>query len=301
MSIRKTIISFVIPIGFLAACTPVVPPELANARRAYTQAMQGPAAQAAPAELHKAKESLDDAERAFHDDAKAQKTLDLAYVAERKAQTADAIGSTEQERQARLAAERDYVSAQGQALGQARGDLNKTKEQLAQAERDRQSQNQALGSERSAREAAEKKAADAEQRAKEAQDSLAKLAMVKQEERGMVITLSGSVLFASNKSELLPDAQQRLDQVASALMATKERHIVIEGYTDSRGSDDHNVELSRRRAEAVRQYIVSKGYEGDLVTAAGMGKAKPIADNSSAEGRANNRRVEIVVQKQKND
>jgi outer membrane protein OmpA-like peptidoglycan-associated protein len=288
MTVTKKILSIVAPAAFLAACTPVVPPELANARRAYQQAMQGPAATSAPSELHKAKESLDAAEQAFADSPKAQRTLDLAYVAERKAETADAIGATEQNRQARLSAEREYVKTQGVALGNARNELNMSREQLAQAERDRAAQAQELGTERNARMAAE-------QRAKEAQDSLAKLAMVKQEERGMVITLSGSVLFASNKAELLPEAQTRLDQVAQALMATKERKIVIEGYTDSRGSDDHNLDLSRRRAEAVRNYIVSRGYEGDLVTAEGMGKARPVADNTSAEGRANNRRVEIVV------
>lgn len=301
MTDTNKILSIVFPVALLGACTPVVPPELANARRAYQQAMGGPAAQTAPAELHKAKASLDAAEQSFSDSPKSQRTLDLAYVAERTAETADAIGATEQSRQARLGAERDYVKVQGQALGSARENLNKTREQLAQADRDRTVSEQALGSERSARADAERKAAEAEQKAKEAQESLAKLAMVKQEDRGLVITLSGSVLFASNKSDLLPEAQQRLDQVASALMATKERKLVIEGYTDSRGSDSMNLELSRRRAEAVRNYIVSRGYDGDLVTFTGMGKARPVADNSSAEGRANNRRVEIVVQKNKND
>ena len=301
MTVTNKILSIVVPVALLGACTPIIPPELANARRAYSQAMQGPAAQAAPSELHKAKEALDEAEHAFSDSPKAQRTLDLAYVAERKAETADAIGATEQSKNARLGAERDYVKVQGQALGEARGQLNKTREQLALTEKDRQAQEAALGTERSARADAERKAADAEARAKEAQDNLAKLAMVKQEDRGMVITLSGSVLFASNKSDLLPEAQRRLDQVASALMATKERKIVIEGYTDSRGSENMNLDLSRRRAEAVRNYIVSRGYDGDLVTFTGMGKARPIADNGSAEGRANNRRVEIVVQKNKND
>ncbi len=294
-------LSIVIPLGLLGACTPVVPPELADARRAYTQASQGPAAQVAPAELHKARESLDEAEGAFSGHPKAQKTRDLSYVAERNAEKADAIGHTEQSRQARLQAERDYGTVQGQLLGQARGDLTRTKDQLAQ-------QSQALGSERQARTAAEQAKMDAdnarmsaEQRAAAAEaaaaDALAKLAAVKQDERGMVITLSGSVLFASDKSELLPDARTRLDQVANALMATKERHIVVEGFTDSRGSDAHNQDLSKRRAESVRQYVVSRGYNGDLITSEGMGKASPVADNASAEGRANNRRVEIVVKK----
>ncbi len=127
------------------------------------------------------------------------------------------------------------------------------------------------------------------------QDALAKLAAVKEEARGLS-SLSGSVLFASDQAVLLPEAQTRLDQVAQALLANKERTIIVEGYTDSRGSDDHNLDLSRRRAEAVRSYLTSRGYEPDRISARGMGKDSPVASNSTAEGRANNRRVEIVIQ-----
>ncbi len=292
----KMKLAFLLPLGLAAACTPVVPPELANARRAYEQASRGPASQAAPAELHKAKESLDEAERAFDNSPKAQKTRDLAYIAERKAELADAIGAGEKAKQARNANEQDFVKTQSQVIGQARGEIARNKEAMA-------AQSQALGSERQARSAAEQKAMEADQRAQEsdarakaAQEALAKLAMVKQEERGLVITLSGSVLFASDKAELLGGARSRLDQVAAALLATKERRIVVEGYTDARGSDTHNLDLSRRRAEAVRAYIVSKGYEPDMITAQGLGKDRPVADNASAEGRANNRCVEIIIQ-----
>ncbi|MCA1664443.1 MAG: OmpA family protein [Myxococcales bacterium] len=112
----------------------------------------------------------------------------------------------------------------------------------------------------------------------------------------MVITLSGSVLFPSDQSNLLAEAQTKLNQVADALMTTKERNIVIEGHTDSRGSDSHNVDLSQRRAEAVRTYLVSRGYPSERIQAHGIGKSRPATSNDSAEGRANNRRVEIIVQ-----
>ena len=124
--------------------------------------------------------------------------------------------------------------------------------------------------------------------------------MVKEDERGMVITLSGSVLFASDQATLLPEAQTKLSQVADALMSTKERNIVVEGFTDSRGSSSHNMDLSQRRAEAVRGFIISRGYEADKMQAHGIGKDRPMASNDSAEGRANNRRVEIIVQPAKN-
>jgi outer membrane protein OmpA-like peptidoglycan-associated protein len=284
-----------IPLALLSACSPVVPPELADARRAYSQAQQGPAAQLAPADLHKARESLDQAERAFNDDPRAQRTRDLAYVAERKSEEAGALGQREAAHQSRLASERQYGATQGALLGQARGDLQQSQAQLQQQQLQLQQDQQQLGSEQQARTAAEQRAAAAEMRAKDVQEQLAKLALVKQDDRGMVITLSGSVLFASNQAVLLPEAQTRLDQVAQALLATKEKKLVIAGYTDSRGKDSYNLDLSRRRAEAVRSYIVSRGYEADLVSAEGMGPANPVADNTSAEGRANNRRVEIVV------
>ncbi|MDZ7767325.1 MAG: OmpA family protein [Melioribacteraceae bacterium] len=124
--------------------------------------------------------------------------------------------------------------------------------------------------------------------------ALAKLA-AKEEERGLVITLSGSVLFASNESVLMPAAQNKLNEVANALLESKERRITIEGHTDSQGSSSHNMDLAQKRAEAVRSYIISRGYSSDLIYAQGIGEGRPIADNNSAEGRANNRRVEIVI------
>ena len=112
----------------------------------------------------------------------------------------------------------------------------------------------------------------------------------------MVITLSGSVLFASNKSELLPAAQTRLNDVANALNRQDAgSNIVVEGHTDSQGAAKYNQALSQRRAQSVRDYLVARGIASDRVTAQGFGLTRPIADNETAEGRANNRRVEIVV------
>jgi outer membrane protein OmpA-like peptidoglycan-associated protein len=78
-------------------------------------------------------------------------------------------------------------------------------------------------------------------------------------------------------------------------MATKERRLTVEGHTDSQGSSNSNQSLSQRRADAVRSYLISRGYPGDLIQAQGIGEDRPVADNNSAEGRANNRRVEIIV------
>jgi outer membrane protein OmpA-like peptidoglycan-associated protein len=138
---------------------------------------------------------------------------------------------------------------------------------------------------------------DAELVAANALADLAKLAAVKEEERGLVITLSGSVLFASNESTLLPAAQNRLNKVADALMVTKQKQLIIEGFTDSQGSSEYNLALSQRRADTVRSYLISRGYSSALIHTRGIGEERPVSDNNSAEGRANNRRVEIVVER----
>jgi outer membrane protein OmpA-like peptidoglycan-associated protein len=126
---------------------------------------------------------------------------------------------------------------------------------------------------------------------------LQKIAAVKQEPRGMVITLSGEVLFASNQSTLLPSAVAKLDEVADALTkGNPDANLTVEGHTDSQGQHDYNMLLSQRRADAVKSQLVSHGVAADRIKTVGIGPDRPIADNKSAEGRANNRRVEIVVE-----
>ncbi len=268
--------------GLLVGCAAsITPTELINARLAYQQASKGQAAQLVPAELHKAQAALAIAEKSFQDEPESFRTRDLAYVADRKAKMAEALANSAAEKAATEKANKDYQAAQTEIL-------KNTKEDLAASERSDLLKTEQLAAEQKAR-------LEAENRAAKAQADLAKLAAVKEEARGLVITLSGSVLFASNKSELLPAAQNRLNQVADALLATKERKLVVEGHTDSQGSFSHNQELSQQRADAVRSYLISRGYPTDLIQAQGIGENRPVADNSSAEGRANNRRVEIIV------
>ena len=97
------------------------------------------------------------------------------------------------------------------------------------------------------------------------------------------------------KYELLPIAQSKLDDVAKALKEQGFKAILVEGHTDSRGSAKMNEELSLQRAEAVRAHLISRGIPSDKIKAVGIGPARPIASNDTAEGRANNRRVELVV------
>jgi outer membrane protein OmpA-like peptidoglycan-associated protein len=138
---------------------------------------------------------------------------------------------------------------------------------------------------------------DSEKRTAAALAELAKIAAVKEEDRGLVVTLSGNVLFRSAKSTLLPSAKVKLDQVSNALLSIRARRLIVEGHTDSQGSEAYNQGLSQRRADAVRDYLVQRGYPADLIQTRGMGEGSAIANNASPEGRANNRRVEIVIER----
>ena len=286
-----------------AGCATVPPPvELTTARTSYARASSGPAVQLLPAELHKAKIVLDAAETSFADEKASQKTIDLAYIADRTIQTVEVQARTVLVTQTIAKTKQDYQDKQAASAKKTQATLVKTRLQLTDSQAGQAKQAAALGVEHAARQEADTKAAASEQRALDseqktiaANEALAKLA-AKDDERGMVITLSGGVLFRSNDAQLLPAAQTKLDEVAVALL-TNGRPVSIEGYTDSKGSQSRNIDLSQRRAESVRSYLITRGLPADRVVAKGMGPDRPIADNTSAEGRANNRRVEIVVSK----
>jgi OmpA-OmpF porin, OOP family len=104
-----------------------------------------------------------------------------------------------------------------------------------------------------------------------------------------------AVDFEFNSTQLTAPAQHTLDEVAAALLTQPELHIEVQGHTDSIGTDSYNLGLSQRRADAVKAYLVNRGLSASSLTAKGFGKAKPIAGNDTAEGRAQNRRVAFEV------
>lgn len=278
----------------IAGCgSPAIPRELADARTAYAQAQTSPATSLTPAELLDARQALDRAEKAFEDDPESQETRDLAYIAQRRAQRAQALGSIAYATRQISQAQRDFVAAQGQLQQRTEAQLQQTRQQ-AQSDKQQMSQQLATGREQLAAERTAR--VEAERRAKEAMANLARIASVKEEARGTVISLSGAVLFASAQSSLLPIAQDKLNQVANALKENPNQTILIEGHTDSRGSATVNDALSLQRAQAVRDYLISRGIPAERVRAVGIGSARPLADNATPEGRANNRRVEIIVE-----
>jgi len=275
--ISKTLLSLLLAGAPLMGCaSSQAPKELVDARAAYNRAENGYAKELSPASLHDARRALDGAESTFADDGDTTLTRDEAYIAMRKAELADTDGSTQHyQRELRAAKERSS-SAQAKNAEKTQAELVQTKQQL--------------NDESSARKAAEVRAQQAL-----ANLAAANAAAVKQEPRGTVITLSGNVLFASGKSVLLPGAQSSLDQVAAALK-DQDSKLLIEGHTDARGNEQSNMQLSKARAEAVGSYLATRGVAAERIMTNGLGPSRPVADNASAEGRANNRRVEIVVQ-----
>jgi outer membrane protein OmpA-like peptidoglycan-associated protein len=256
----------------LGGCASQPPPELKNARTAYQEAAQSQGAMLAAPDVYEAKKSLEVAERAFADDGDEPETRDLAYVADRKALIARSKGNTALAMQQQRAAMAEADRLKEQQAVATREQLGQKKEELARSQAQ-------LDSERQAR-----------------QDELSKIQglTTKQDERGLVMTISGSVLFTTGKSELLPTAQKRLGEVANALKDTP-RSLTVIGHTDSTGTEQKNQVLSQRRAEVVRTFLITHGIAEDRVEAQGVGEHQPIASNKSAEGRANNRRVEIIM------
>jgi len=273
-----------------AGCAATIPRELRDARSAYNQAAEDPATlQKTPAKLYEAREALTVAERSFNEDGDTPETRDRAYIALRKAQLATVLARTEVQRERAAHAKDAAREARDEKAAQTQEELARTKAALAAEQTESAAAQQQLEAERARRD-------EAERRATQAISALAKVASVKQETRGTVVTLSGSVLFASGKSKLLPAASSRLRQVADALVAgDPDSTFVVEGHTDSTGSPDRNQRLSEDRARAVRDFLVSRGVPADRIEAQGMGSTQPVADNSTPEGRANNRRVEIVI------
>lgn len=121
--------------------------------------------------------------------------------------------------------------------------------------------------------------------------------VVKEEPRGLLVNLSSNVLFASEKAVLKKEAAASLDETIDLLNTYPANKVLIEGYTDSTGDKKKNLKLSYDRAKAVYSYLVKKGIKADRLTAVGYGAKNPIATNKTAVGRAQNRRVNIIILK----
>ena len=249
---------------FLAACaaTPPAGPELAQARASYEAARADPEVPAqAGAELELAARALAEAERAPPGE-----RAHRAYLAEQRSriarELAHARAAERQSQEARLRETeeaRDRAQARAKEIEEAR-DLN---DRLSAQLRRLQAQ-------------------VAELQARET-------------ERGWILTLAGDLLFDAGNAAIKPGGRRALGNLARFMREHAERKIVIEGFTDDRGSPQANQRLSERRAAAVRDVLVREGIEPERIAAHGFGGAYPVASNSDAAGRQLNRRVEILI------
>jgi len=129
---------------------------------------------------------------------------------------------------------------------------------------------------------------------KQAQE-LQQVANARRTESGILVDLKSSLLFSTDSAVLKPAAVEQLARLGDILAKYPDDRIRIQGHTDSTGSAAHDEELSLRRAEAVRDVLASRGVNPRQMLVEGVGAARPIADNSTAEGRAENRRVELYI------
>jgi len=112
---------------------------------------------------------------------------------------------------------------------------------------------------------------------------------------GIKVTFQSGILFDVNKSDLRPEAQVELTKLASVLSKYDDTNILLEGHTDSDGSDEYNLTLSERRARAVQAFLAQQGVMTTRMTVMGYGESQPVADNSTTLGKQANRRVEVAI------
>ncbi len=204
--------------------------------------------------------------------------------------------AAERERE-RLAADeaRSAGAAETDAARREAAEQRRRAEQL-EAEREREAE---------ARRAAEEQAASASARADAAEQRMAaalrdldrligNITSVRESERGLVVTL-GQGLFATGQYTLSAQARSEVGRIAAVLTQYPERSISLEGHTDAVGSEESNQILSEQRAESVRAALIAEGVDPDRTDVFGYGESRPIATNTTASGRAENRRVEIVI------
>jgi len=257
--------------------------------RAKLTALQGDATLATRAPV-----AIKDAETAVTQAEIPQPDLALAahrvYIADRKVDTAAALAQTKFAEAERVALNEQSEKARLDARTHE-ADLAKSDAETARAESE--SQKVAATTARSDADTAQLATNAAQQQASELQRQL-EILQARPTDRGLVLTL-GDTLFATGKSELKSGATANLDRLGAFMTEYPQRTAAIEGFTDSMGSEEYNQDLSQRRADSVKRYLVGQGVETARLSSAGRGENAPVADNESAAGRQQNRRVEVVI------
>ncbi len=233
-----------------------------------------------------------DAEAAKRDAEQAQ--AQASEDARRRAEAEQARAQAEQQ-QAALQAQQEQAQDQAAAAQMAADDaqrkLQEAQNQLAEAEQERaQAENQTQQAEQEKQQAIQQK----EELRARLVAQLNQVLQTRDTARGLIVSMP-DVLFDFNKYTLKPEAREKLAKISGIVLAYPDLKLDIEGHTDAIGSDEYNQKLSEERANSVRGYLISSGVKPDEVSAVGLGKSNPVADNSTAAGRKRNRRVEMIV------
>jgi outer membrane protein OmpA-like peptidoglycan-associated protein len=287
------------------------PLEIYEAENAVQIAEAGGADQYASDSIATAKTALENAEQADMHKKERKEVITYAREAVQSAEDARIITIRkikEEDEAAQVKAREDAERAAQEAQAQQQQEAA----QRAQAEAAAQEAKAREESARAAREQAEAQAAQAAAQAQAAQlqanaaqqqeqqmrerlkQQLSQVLQTQETARGLIVSMP-DVLFDFNKYSLKSEAREKLAKVSGILLAYPDLKVQVEGYTDSIGSDEYNLKLSDQRADSVRDYLVGQSVPDANVTAQGYGKTHPVADNESASGRAQNRRVQLVV------
>jgi len=287
---RSLIAAAVASILLTTACTTaaVKPDGAAQARVRLTQLQSDPnLASRAPVEIKDADAAVRAAEQPELNKELAEHRV---YMADRKVDTAKALAETRfaEDQRVVFTAQRDRarLDARTQEADAAKG-------RAATARAEGAEQKAAADQARIDASTAQRAAANSEQQATELQRQIDVL-QAKPTDRGLVLTL-GDVLFTTGKADLKLGATDNLNKLVAFLDKYPDRSIAIHGYTDSMGSEDYNQGLSERRADSVKSYLTGQGIGSSRITASGKGRSDPVADNDSAAGRQQNRRVEVII------
>ena len=277
-----------------------VPLDMYEARNAVDIARSKGAGKYAPEVFSKATSSLQMAENSLtakEDKSKiitnARQTIQFAEDARALSAERQEAERIQKEKDAAAAKARAEAEAQAAAEAQRQAELTAAKEAQMKAEAEAKQAAEKARAEAAKEEAERAKAATAALRAQLLQQ-LNSVLQTTDSPRGLVVNMA-DVLFDFGKYNLKSDAQIKLAKLAGIIQAHPGLHLAIEGHTDNIGGDEANMKLSEQRADAVRDFLVQQGLAQDTVTAVGVGKAEPVGDNSTSEGRQKNRRVEIIV------
>ncbi|MDO8412854.1 MAG: OmpA family protein [Gallionellaceae bacterium] len=314
MQSKRALSIMLMAMAMLAACSsaPKKNARLEEARSNYQTASSDPqVVNFAALELKEAGQALNTADEAWKKKLDNSKIEHLAYMAQQKVTLAQttakqkeaeiAVSNANSEsNKIRLEARTNEADKAVQSAEVAKQEAQAAQQNAKESQLMAEASKQDVAASQQQMQIAQQEAQTAQQKVKEAEERASQFETqmkelnAKNTDRGLVITL-GDVLFDSGKAQLKSGATRNLQKLTDVLKQYPQRKILVEGFTDSKGSDEYNQQLSEQRANAVRAALINMEVSADRITTRGYGKNFPVAGNDSAASRQANRRVEIII------